>query len=450
MRACEVAALALICVLGIGGCGSGPGEPRTVARTPVVVDTDLGPDDTLALLYLVSRPDLDVRAVAVSGTGLVRCPAGAQRAQEVLAAAGRDDIPVACGRDRPLAGFNAFPPEWRDPADDLYGLPLPPATGHPEPGGAVDLLERAISSSRDVELVALGPLTNVAELLREHPKGLAGIHAMAGTIDAPGNVGPGHEGAEYNLWVDPAAADEVLRSDVPVTLVPLDATNSVPATVVFALALQRYHYARPAASLAWELMDLNRMHAGGRYFWDPLAAAALAAPNVVRLRTERLRATRDGRLIRDRSRRAVRVAVAADRARFERELLGTLAGSARVTIPDADVGAAITCEAAQCAYRGPDAVPASGEGAFDTINRSDAEMTHVLGRLSDGRTVDDLRRLVRPDRPFEPPLWFSRVATGATPPRSRMTWLVTVESGDYAIVVSGPGGTRVLAGIRAG
>jgi pyrimidine-specific ribonucleoside hydrolase len=442
-----VAALAL----AVAGCGGGGSDAqRTVARTPVVVDTDLGPDDALALLYLVSRPDLDVRAVAVSGTGLVRCPAGAEWAVKLLAAAGHPGIPVACGRDRPLAGFNAFPPEWRNPADEFFGVPLPPATGRPDPDGAVALLERAIASSpRDVELVALGPLTDVAELLRERPERLAGIHAMAGTVDAPGNIGRGHEGAEYNLWVDPVAADEVLRSDVPVTLVPLDATNSVPATIFFALGLQRYHYARPAAAIAWELMDLNRTYAGGNYFWDPLAAAALAAPDVVRVRGERLRATRDGRLVRDRARRPVRVAVGADRARFERELLATLAGTAKVAIPPAETGAAIVCEPTGCAYRGPSVVFARGEGAFDTINRADAELTHVVGRLSEGRDADDLRRLVRRDAPFEPPVWFSRVATGTTPPRSRMTWLITVEPGEHAIVATGPGGTQVLAGIRA-
>ena len=72
-----------------------------------------------------------------------------------------------------------------------------------------------------------------------------------------------------------------------VTLIGLDATNTVPATVFFALALQRHHYVTPAASLAWELMDVSRMHAGGRYFWDPLAAASLTTPGVVRLRSDR-------------------------------------------------------------------------------------------------------------------------------------------------------------------
>jgi pyrimidine-specific ribonucleoside hydrolase len=211
MKGREVTALALLVAVVVAGCGGGH-SPRAVERTPVVVDTDMGPDDALALLYLVARRDLDVRAVAVSGTGLARCPAGAQRALELLAAAGRSEIPVACGRDRPLAGFNAFPPEWRDPADRLFGVPLPPVTARPQTRGAVELLREAITSAdRNTELVALGPLTDVAALLRAHPdvmKRLAGIHAMAGTVDAPGNIGPGHEGAEYNLWGDLVAADD--------------------------------------------------------------------------------------------------------------------------------------------------------------------------------------------------------------------------------------------------
>ena len=447
MPAGAAIALALAAALALAGCGGGD-APRAPERTPVVVDTDMGPDDALALLYLVARSDVDVRAVAVTGAGLARCPAGAERALELLSAAGRPEIPVACGRDRPLAGFNAFPPEWRHPADRFFGVPLPPARGRPDPRGAVELLRETIEAApRPVELVALGPLTDVALLLRDRPARLRGVTAMAGALDAPGNIGKGHEGAEFNVWVDPTAADAVLRSDVPVTLVPLDATNDVPATIFFALPLQRNHYGTAAASLAWELLDTTRMHAGGNYFWDPLAAAALTTPSVATFRRERLRATRDGRLVRDAARPAARVAVAADRARFEGELLATLAGATR--IPPARTGAAIVCEPAGCRYDGPAQAEAGSEGAFDTVNRSGIEMTHVLGRLSEGRDAADLRGVVRRDREFAPPVWFSPVATGKTPPDSRMTWLVTAEPGDYAIVVTGPGGTQVLAGIRA-
>ena len=81
-----------------GGAHVGPTARPAAAPTPVVVDTDMSTDDVLALLYLLGRRDVDVRAVAVSGTGIADCPAGARNAQALLASAGRGDLPVGCGR----------------------------------------------------------------------------------------------------------------------------------------------------------------------------------------------------------------------------------------------------------------------------------------------------------------------------------------------------------------
>jgi inosine-uridine nucleoside N-ribohydrolase len=96
-------ALLVVLLVLLAGCGG-----AAAGRTPVVVDTDLSTDDVIALMYVLNRPDLDVRAVAVSGTGLARCPLGARHARELLALAGRPDVPVGCGRDDPLEGFDAF------------------------------------------------------------------------------------------------------------------------------------------------------------------------------------------------------------------------------------------------------------------------------------------------------------------------------------------------------
>jgi hypothetical protein len=89
-------------------CGAGP-DVSAPLRMPVAVDTDLGADDIVALLYLLGRRDVDVVAVTVVGDGLVRCPVGGVHARAVLAAAGCPGIPVAYGTDRPLAGTAAFP-----------------------------------------------------------------------------------------------------------------------------------------------------------------------------------------------------------------------------------------------------------------------------------------------------------------------------------------------------
>ncbi|MFA6575325.1 MAG: nucleoside hydrolase, partial [Nocardioides sp.] len=89
---------------------------------PVVVDTDLALDDLVALAFLLSSTEADVRAVTVSGTGEVRCPQGLTVIRGLLALTGDDEVPVACGRSSPLAGDHAFPSEWRDLADSGWEM----------------------------------------------------------------------------------------------------------------------------------------------------------------------------------------------------------------------------------------------------------------------------------------------------------------------------------------
>ena len=265
-----------------------PASPAVAAARPVslVVDTDLGNDDVLALVFLTGRRDVELRAVTVSGTGLARCPGGAVRAARILRALGRPNVPVACGRQDPLAGFNGFPVEWRDAAARL-GASLPASPGQVSRLAAADLLADAVRRSAGPDiLLTLGPLTNVADALRLHPSlrdGIARIVTMGGAVDVPGNIGPGHEHAEYNLWVDPHAAREVLTSGVPVTYVPLDATNDVPVNPLLAREIARR--AGPAAAVA---RQAQKGRFPGTFYWDPLAAATLVDPVVVATRRMRV------------------------------------------------------------------------------------------------------------------------------------------------------------------
>ena len=137
---------------------------------PLIVDTDLAHDDILALLFLTQHPSVDVRAVTVSGTGEVHCAAGVRNALAVLDAIGKADIPVACGREMPLAGTHAFPDVWRADADDLYGVELPPSASQASALSASELLGATIRASNDKPAVlTLGPLTNLADALQTDP-----------------------------------------------------------------------------------------------------------------------------------------------------------------------------------------------------------------------------------------------------------------------------------------
>jgi inosine-uridine nucleoside N-ribohydrolase len=447
MRARAVIVALALAALAAGGGGGGK-APARGSPVPVVVDTDMSTDDVVALLYLLGRRDVDVRAVAVSGTGLVRCPAGARHARELLALAGRGDVPVGCGRADPIEGFDAFPPDWRDRADAFFGLELPRVRSGPA-DPAVDVLRQAIETApRPVTLLSLAPLTDTAQLLDDRPARLGAIVAMGGALDVPGNIGPGHEHAEYNLWIDPVAASRVLRSGVPVTLVPLDATNQAPVTLFPWEALKRSHYATPRATAVYDLMNATGMHSGGQYFWDPLAATAIGADAPLRYAHARVdvvtRGGDRGRLVRSAGGGRARVATGADRRRFERLLLGSLLGGARFEIPADREPPALEFDGRTVTYRGPRIGPA-GEISFTTVNSGDRPFTFVVGRLSEGRTAGDLRG---GRGPFQPPGWFSPELIGETPPHSTMTWLRTLTPGEKAIVVTAPAQSWVVSPLR--
>ena len=156
----------------------------------------------------------------------------------LLDLAGRKGVPVFAGRNGPLRGTAEFPGEWRKIADDLPGVPLPPQARMPETKRAADyLVERLRTGRTAVRILALGPLTNIAEALEHDRSIIANIQEivlMGGAVHVPGNLGDGgvfhtnNTTAEWNLFIDPLAASIVFRSGIPIRLIGLDATNKLP------------------------------------------------------------------------------------------------------------------------------------------------------------------------------------------------------------------------------
>ncbi|MET8154549.1 nucleoside hydrolase [Actinoplanes sp. NPDC049668] len=192
--------------------------------TPFHLDCDTGIDDALALALLLGRP-----GAALGSVGTVSGNTGAGQAArntlDLLALAGRDDIPVAAGAHHPLGGSYAGGAARVHGGNGIGGIELPRADREPAGGDAADLLiEAARRHPGELRVVATGPLTNLALALRREP-GLAElvrtVTVMGGAVRVPGNI-TGH--AEANIANDPAAAAEVLDAAWPVTLVPLDVT----------------------------------------------------------------------------------------------------------------------------------------------------------------------------------------------------------------------------------
>ena len=253
---------------------------------PVIIDTDMGADDWMALLYLLQRPELSIQAITVSGTGLSHCGPGIRHAQGLVAVAGHAPLPIACGRETPLAGNHTFPEGWRTAADTLMSTSIELPEGQNTASGetAVELLSAVIQASPSkVTVLVLGPLTNLAELFQAEPSVKDKIEAltiMGGAVHVPGNLGAEMRGdnqaAESNIYIDPKAANIVFASGVPLTLVPLDATNQVPITPEFYRQLEASQLT-PEARWIYDLFTKEQgyFQSSFYFFWDPLAAALL-------------------------------------------------------------------------------------------------------------------------------------------------------------------------------
>ncbi len=316
------------------------GEPVILNEhaRPIIIDTDMAADDWMAILYLLMQPDVDVRAITVTGAGEAHCEPGVRNALDLTALAGRPEIPVTCGGETPLQGSQTFPKEWRDNVDNLFGLRLPKNPNGPAEEKVLNLLSQAIhEAAGELSIVALGPLTNLGQFFEAKPEmaaQIADIFIMGGAVNVPGNVSISadinNDKAEWNIFVDPRAAQLVLDSGAPITLIPLDATNQVPATINYLNRLNK-NRETPSAEFVYRVLATREddLRAGYYYFWDPLAAVAFTNPEVGSYKQMPLMVTEmegpdRGATLESEDGALVNVAVDADRSQFEDLFLSTL------------------------------------------------------------------------------------------------------------------------------
>jgi inosine-uridine nucleoside N-ribohydrolase len=309
------------------------GAPPT-DRIPVIIDSDFDLSDLAAIAILLRDPAVDVRAIAIDGTGLVHCQAGRLMTRYLLEELGSPDIPFGCGREAGGSDAHPFPDAWRAVADGAYGLDIPPQAESGVPRDAVDVIADAVDASPSAPtIVALGPLTNLEDAFAADETladRVAAVHAMLGTVDAPGNVfveGLGAEDPlEWNAYADPSAVAAVFASDVPISIVPLDATDDVPVPPDLADRLKADHQAG-GADFVYELLVRNpdRLRSDvGQQLWDELAALTLTSTDLASWEDASVTVGNDGRLTRDEAGKAIRFAASADRAAVEDGLLEAL------------------------------------------------------------------------------------------------------------------------------
>jgi purine nucleosidase/pyrimidine-specific ribonucleoside hydrolase len=200
---------------------------------PVIVDCDPGHDDVFALWLAAGHPELDLLAVTTVG-GNVPLEHTSRNARIALSVAGVTDVPVAAGARGPLAR-ELSTAEWIHGENGLGGPELPDADAGPfavplDARSATELMADTLTAaSEPVAIIATGPITNVAVLLRDRPELSPRIREvvwMGGSTDR-GNATPY---AEFNAWVDPEALDLVLQSGVRFTMVGLNVTHRALVT----------------------------------------------------------------------------------------------------------------------------------------------------------------------------------------------------------------------------
>ena len=245
---------------------------------PILIDCDPGHDDAIAILLALASPEVELRAVTTVA-GNQTLGKTTRNALKVLELAGRSDIPVAAGADRPLRRTLRTAAHVHGESG-LDGPALPEPAARAVDAHAADLLAELIEPG--VVLVPTGPLTNVALLLERHPDVCARLERivwMGGAI-AEGNVTPA---AEFNAFVDPEAAAAVFASGIPVTI-GLDVTHQALFTRAHA---ERLRGTGTAGRVVAELSDFFQLFHEQRYgmdgspIHDALAVAHVIDPTLV-------------------------------------------------------------------------------------------------------------------------------------------------------------------------
>lgn len=249
---------------------------------PVILDCDPGHDDALAIMLAVSDPSIDLLAVTTVA-GNVTLENTTTNALRVLDMVGRPDIPVAAGADRPRARDLSTAASMHGDGGLQGPVPVAPSRG-PNPLSAVDLIARILDETPEpVTLVVTGPQTNAADVLERLPhlhERIARIVFMGGAVDL-GNWTPA---AEFNIWVDPEAADVVMRSGVDLTMIGLEVTHQAWLTDAHADALRdRGDCGRFVAELLDHFVGFHQERFGweGAPIHDAVAIAHLIDPTLV-------------------------------------------------------------------------------------------------------------------------------------------------------------------------
>ena len=265
--------------------------------TRIVLDCDPGHDDAIAMLLALASPEVELLGVTtVHGNQTIEKTT--LNALKMLELAGRSDIPVARGADRPLVRELVIADHVHGDSG-LDGPSLPEPRVRPVDQDAVSLLAELLEPG--VVLVPTGPLTNVALLLERHPDVRPERIVLMGGAIGLGNFTPA---AEFNIWADPEAAAQVFASGLNVTMVGLDVTHQA---IVGPERVARYREMGTIGAVVAELLEFFSQFHRRTYGWngspvhDALAVAHVIQPGLLETANRHVAVETDSDLCRGRT-----------------------------------------------------------------------------------------------------------------------------------------------------
>lgn len=264
----------------------------------IIIDTDPGIDDAMAILFALAAPELDVVGLTTV-FGNVETPLATRNALHLLEFAGKPHLPVARGAERPLHVTFRGPAAFVHGTDGLGETNQPPPTSKPAPQAAAQfIVETVMANPGEITLVPVGPLTNIALAFMLEPRivqQVAEVVIMGGAATVNGNVNPA---AEANIYTDPHAADLVFTAGWPITMVGLDVTTKVIMDEPYLAALRTP--GRKTGAYIYEIVrfylqfhyHVHHMYAAHTH--DPSAIAYLIDPTLFHTQQGSIRVITEG------------------------------------------------------------------------------------------------------------------------------------------------------------
>lgn len=272
----------------------------------LIIDHDAGVDDLAAIAIAHLSKQFSIDAITICPADSFKKPA-IQITVGLVKFLGIKSVHIAASDNE---GINLFPEKWRNDSTRMAKIPELVLEqkdyfrfGYSEMPAAEKLVE-LLSRTIQYEILATGPLSNIADALKIDPtisKNIKTIHFMGGALNVHGNVeASGHDiSAEWNVYNNPKALDVVLKSGVPLVMVSLDSTNKVPVTKEFMQSLKKQddfmvsrllHQIWSVIATQIESSNYQKTY----FFWDTLAAAVAANPNLAQLKNESIQVVLSG------------------------------------------------------------------------------------------------------------------------------------------------------------